>query len=138
MRSETSCFNSSFFYSNNCMSRLFQASNSFFDSFHCFNNVFVACSIAHAETFRASECITSYGCNMSYFEKVHCEVCRIVDYAVAVFLSEVVRALREEVECSVRFVYFESRYFLCKFNDEVLAALKGLAHIFNTPLVYCP
>ena len=55
---------------------------------------------------------------MTYFQQVHSQIVCIVDYAVAVFLAEERITFREEVESSLREVYFESRNFLRQFYNQ--------------------
>ena len=72
---------------------------------------------------------------MGHFEEEHGEVGAVLDDAVAVGLSEVVAALREEVEGAVRLVDFKARNLLGEAHDQVLAAFESLAHLFNAGLV---
>ena len=64
---------------------------------------------------------------MTHFEQVHGEVGGGVDCALAVTLPEITGALGEEVEGALRLVDLEPGNLAGKADDEVAAALKGLA-----------
>ena len=89
---------------------LVQFCTAFLDSAHSLNDIFVACGIAHAEAFRVTEGIAADCCHVTNFKQIHCEVVGVFDGALSVGLADKALALREYVECSVRYVDLESWY----------------------------
>ena len=94
-------------------SLLLQPCEGFLDALQGFDDVLVACGIAHAEAFWRAESIAANSCNVTHFKQVHREVGAAIDDAVAILLSEETAALWEEIEGSLRVVHLEARYLLC-------------------------
>ena len=119
----------------NKLEELLEACQGFLDALHGFHNIFIAGSVAHAETFRRTECVTAYGSHVANFEQVHGKVGRVVDDTVTILLAKVAGALREEIEGALWLVHLKARNLFGELHDEVLAALKGLTHVFYALLV---
>ena len=72
---------------------------------------------------------------MTYLQQVHGQVRAVVDGTFAVLLAEETAALGEEVEGTLRVVDLQAGNLLGQTYDEVLAALKGQAHVLHALLV---
>lgn len=105
-----------------------------FDATHRLADVVIACSVAHAEALRVTECVTANSCYVSYLKQVHSEVVGILYHALAIGLAEVALALREHIERSVWNIDLQSRYLFHERDDEVTTTLKRLTHILHALL----
>ena len=115
---------------------LLQFFQCFFDASHGFDDVLVAGGVAHPEAFRVAEGIAADSGHMGFVEQVEGKVGAVADGgSLSTVLAIEAAALREEVEGTLRYVDFQSRYLFGQFDDEVASAFEGQPHVFHALLV---
>ena len=92
-------------------------------------------SIAHAETLRRAEGISTNGSHVGHLQQVHGKIRAAGNLAVAVALAKETAASWEEVEGSLWVVDLQSGYLASKAHYEVLPPFEGKAHILHALLV---
>ena len=85
---------------------LLQTGEDFFHTAHGFGDILLGSGIRQTKIIGSPESIARHRCDMTYFEDIHRQIGRGVYLAFAVGIPQIVANLGEEIECSLRIVYF--------------------------------
>lgn len=113
---------------------LFQPGQRLFDAGDGFFDVGIGSGIRQADAVGGTKGGSTYASYMTYLEQVHGQLGGVVDDAVAIALAKVGLALGKYVEGSLRLTHLEAGDFAHQADNEVAAALEGLAHVLDTLL----